>query len=96
MTKMHLRGSAEELQYGRPPDIDPASLTSTRLLVASTYTRLVGCTLLLWQFCNTFDGCHWFFSHFKLLMDHGISAPAISPFKYKDVEDRAMCNLFLL
>lgn len=29
MTKMHLRVSVVELQYGRPPDIDPASLNST-------------------------------------------------------------------
>lgn len=29
MTKMHLRVSVVELQYGRPPDIDPASLKST-------------------------------------------------------------------
>ncbi len=29
MTKMHLRVSVVEFQYGRPPDIDPASLMST-------------------------------------------------------------------
>lgn len=29
MTKMHLRVSVVELQYGRPPDIDPASRKST-------------------------------------------------------------------
>ena len=52
--------------------IDLACAWALCLLCAYKLAGLV--SSCLWQFCNISDGCHWSFSHSKLLMPERMSA----------------------